>query len=354
MKSLKSLQIVRRYGPVGGMERYVWELSLSLRDLGVPVTVVCQRCFGEKPANIRVVELGETIERPRWIAALIFSHRVSKWFKQNPQQDTIIHSHERVNVHHVTTMHGPPFANVRDKPWWKRLSLRAATHFFLEKRELHVPQKIVPNSQIIKVQLSHYYPEVTHKLTSPVVPGVLTGVRAGTFRVARVVPTDSGVVGFVGKEWKRKGLPFAVEVVKELRKKRPNLQFIVIGVDPTSIAKRLFDDFLGGYELCGWTKHARYAEFDVLLHPALAEPYGMVITESMAAKVPVVISDQCGAKQEVTAEAGEVLSLNLTVKQWAEAVERQLSRTTETPAFNRSWEAVARESLDIYAECISN
>lgn len=344
---MKSLQIVRRYGPVGGMERYVWELSLSLRDMGVPVTVVCQRCFGEKPDGICVVELGETIERPRWIAALIFSYRVSKWFKQHPQLDTVVHSHERVNVHHVTTMHGPPFANVRDKPWWKRVSLRVATHLFLEKRELYIPQKIVPNSPIIEDQLRLYYPEITQKLTSPVVPGVVPAA----MRELRVVPLDGGVVGFVGKEWKRKGLPFAVDIVKELRQARPNLRFVVIGPDPKSSAKTLFIDWQGGYELCGWSKDARYTEFDVLLHPALAEPYGMVITEAMAARVSVVISDLCGAKQEVTPDAGAVLSLDLTAKQWASVVEQQLSRTTEPPAFSRSWSSVAEESLKIYSEC---
>ncbi len=329
------------------MERYVWELTLSLRDMGVPVTVVCQRCFAEKPVGIHVVELGETIERPRWIAALIFSYRVSHWFKQHPLQDTIVHSHERVNVHHVTTMHGPPFANVRDKPWWKRASLRVATHLFLEKRELQVPQKIVPNSPIIKEQLSFYYPELAHKLTLPIVPGVIPNA----LRAARIVSSDGGVVGFVGKEWKRKGLAFAAEIVKELRQARPNLHFIVIGPDSKSNAKALFAEWQGGYELSGWSKHARYAEFDVLLHPALAEPYGMVITEAMAARVPVVISDLCGAKQEVTVDAGEVLSLRLTVKQWAAAVNRQLTRTTEPTAFRRDWSDVAEESLKIYSEC---
>ena len=54
---MKLLHIVRRYGPVGGMERYVWELSLSLRDMGIPVTVVCERCYGEKPVGIDVVEV---------------------------------------------------------------------------------------------------------------------------------------------------------------------------------------------------------------------------------------------------------------------------------------------------------
>jgi UDP-glucose:(heptosyl)LPS alpha-1,3-glucosyltransferase len=344
--NLKLLHIVRRYGPVGGMERYVWELTLSLRDMGVPVTVVCEQCHGEKPAGIQVVELGETIKRPRWIAALIFSHRVSAWFKRNPQDHVIVHSHERVNVHHVTTMHGPPFANVRDKPWWKRASIRVKVHLFLERRELDVPLKIVPNSPIIKEQLSHYYPEFIEKLTSPVVPGVMPGA----IREARVVPIDGGVVGFVGKEWKRKGLPFAVEIIKELRLMRPNLTFIVLGPSDTSDAKQLFVGWSGGYKLMGWSNLARYTDFDVLLHPAITEPYGMVVTEAMGTRVPVVISDACGAKAQVTSEAGEVLSLNLTAKQWANAVDRQLRRTAQPPIFARNWSVVAEESVAIYAQ----
>jgi UDP-glucose:(heptosyl)LPS alpha-1,3-glucosyltransferase len=344
--NVKLLQIVRRYGPVGGMERYVWELSLSLRDMGIPVTIVCERCYAEKPTGINVVELGETIKRPRWIAALIFSHRVSKWFKLNPQIEVIVHSHERVNVHHVTTMHGPPFANVRDKPWWKRASLRVLTHLFLERRELDVPLVIVPNSPIIKEQLSHYYPEFIGKLSSPVVPGVMPGA----LREAREVPVDGGIIGFVGKEWKRKGLPFAVEIVKELRLTRPNLKFTMLGPSDSSDAKQLFDGWSGGYELMGWSNSARYTDFDVLLHPAIAEPYGMVITEAMGARVPVVISDACGAKAQVTAEAGEVLSLNQTATQWAQAVNRQLARYDQPPIFTHPWSAVAEESLAIYSK----
>ena len=48
------LHVVRRYGPVGGMERYVWELTRELQQLGHQVTVVCERCHAEKPAGIEV------------------------------------------------------------------------------------------------------------------------------------------------------------------------------------------------------------------------------------------------------------------------------------------------------------
>ena len=340
---MKIIHIVRRYGPVGGMERYVWELTLQLRDMGHEVTVLCQRCHVEKAAGIRVVELGEVAIRPRWIGSLRFSSRVSAWFKQHPQSDTLIHSNERVNVQHVTTIHGPPFASVRDKPWWKRASIRVAMQLFLERRELRNARVIIPNSQIIKQQLAHYYPEFAHKLAEPILPGVT----AGAVREPRSVPHDGGVIGFVGHEWKRKGLPFAVEIAGQLRRTRPRLRFVVVGPQAADI-RHLFAGWEDGYELLGWSKQAHYAELDVLLHPALAEPYGMVISEAMAARVPVVISDVCGAAPQVSTDAGSVLSLDAGVEVWVNALEHQLARTTAVPQFARSWSEVAQEYEIIY------
>ncbi len=340
---MKIIHIVRRYGPVGGMERYVWELTLQLRDMGHAVTVLCQRCHMEKPAGIEVVELGEVAIRPRWIGSLRFSRRVSAWFTRHPQPDALVHSNERVNVQHVTTIHGPPFASVRDKPWWKRASIRVVMQSFLERRELRNARVIIPNSQIIKQQLTHYYPEYADKLTDPILPGVA----AGAVREPRLVPKDGGVIGFVGHEWKRKGLPFAVEIVQQLRRTRPHLKFIVIGPEAAAI-QHLFADWEDGYALLGWSRQAHYAEFDVLLHPALAEPYGMVISEAMAARVPVVISDVCGAAPQVTGDAGAVLSLDAGVEVWASALEQQLARINAVPKFVRSWREVAGEYEIIY------
>lgn len=44
---MQLIHIVRRYGPVGGMERYVWELTLNLRALGHEVLVLCEVCTGK-------------------------------------------------------------------------------------------------------------------------------------------------------------------------------------------------------------------------------------------------------------------------------------------------------------------
>jgi UDP-glucose:(heptosyl)LPS alpha-1,3-glucosyltransferase len=318
------------------MERYVWELTLELRQLGHRVTVICERCHASKPQGITVIELGEVSPRPRWIAALRFSHRVSNWLAANPQSNCIVHSHERINSHHISTFHGSIFATVTEKPWWRLISLRIAMQLYLERRELSVAKLVVPNSQLIRQQLAFYYPQYAYKLSAPVTPGV-TSINLRHFRS---VAKHGGIIGFVGEEWKRKGLPFAAAIIKRLRLTRPNLTLHVIGPSIASI-KHLFTDWQSGYILKEWSGQVNYSEFDVLLHPAKSEPYGMVISEAMASKVPVVISDACGSCEDVSTASGTILSLDSPIDSWVNAINDQLNRTEAVPQFSRSWSEVA-------------
>ncbi len=340
---MKLIYVVRRFGPVGGMERYVWETARELNALGHEVKVLCEICLAEKPQGITVHELGSVRSHPRWYALLRFGQKVKAWLTQHPHPDWLIHSHERLGCHHITTYHGQPFATIREKHWSRLISLRAVMHLFMEWRELSVAKRIVPVSQFSRQQLAHYYPAFAHKLTAPVEPGVSSTVP----REFRGVLREGGVIGFVGKEWRRKGLPFAAAVVERLRRTRPHLNFLVFGPEPAEVA-HLFARWQGGYRLMGWTRQSSVAHFDVLLHPAKAEPYGMVITEAMAARVPVVVSDVCGAAGQVAADAGNVLPLAETIEAWADAVEKQLCRNKAVPLFVRNWTQVAQENEGIY------
>ena len=221
------------------MERYVWELTREMRDLGHKVEVVCERCHAELPHGIAVHELGEITPRPRWLSLLRLGRQVKCWLEIYPHPGFIIHSHERVSVHHVTTFHGPPFATIFERSFWRWISIRVMMQLHLERRELSIPRIIVPNSQVISDLLAKYYPRLAGKLTEPIVPGV----QPGNSRPMRAVPDTSVVIGFVGKEWQRKGLPLAVKIVEYLRRVRPDLEFWVIGPQPEDI-QRLFAGWL--------------------------------------------------------------------------------------------------------------
>jgi UDP-glucose:(heptosyl)LPS alpha-1,3-glucosyltransferase len=344
---LHLLHVVRRYGPVGGMERYVWELTRELAALGHRVGILCEEvCAPAAPPGVEAFPLGTLRPRPRWIAYLRFSRRVRRWVESRPSEPWLIHSHERTGSHHVTTFHGPPFAALRDRPLWRRASLRVAANLWMERREVcgTTVRAVVPNSRVIADQLRKYYPDVIAKQVEPIAPGV----SPSPARPSRAVPGDGGIVGFVGYEWRRKGLEMAVRIASGLARTRPKMEFWVAGPDPGEV-RHLFRNFGGAQRLLGKTEAADlYPMLDLLLHPALQEPYGMVVAEAMAAKVGVVVSDACGVAESVTGRHGAILSLHAPMEDWIAACREVLERSDPMPGYDRPWARVAKEYVRLY------
>ncbi|HIA44694.1 MAG TPA: glycosyltransferase [Methylococcaceae bacterium] len=346
---LKILHVVRRYGPVGGMERYVWELTHALADLDIEIHIICEETFRVTAHNnIHIHTLGALPPRPRWLSMLRFSHRVTKWVKDNANKNFIIHSHERTNVHHITTFHSAVFANIRQKPWWKRISIRIAIWLYLEKRELSGKQVqiILPNSDAIKEELSNAYPKTQKALHNPAYPGSHSTPQNTK---KHNTSSDTKIIIFIGQEWQRKGLKKATLIIKELRKTIPKLELWVFGPSPQDI-EHLFQDCMSGYKLFGWTDAMPFlAKAHLLLHPATSEPYGMAIAEASASGVPVVISDQCGISSQVTHQSGRVININAVIGDWVNACLTELNRTTPTITINHSWLELAEQHLKIYS-----
>jgi UDP-glucose:(heptosyl)LPS alpha-1,3-glucosyltransferase len=158
------------------------------------------------------------------------------------------------------------------------------------------------------------------------------------------------VIGFIGKEWRRKGLETALAICAILARQRPKLGLRIYGPVPTEV-KHLLSGCGLAVECMGWRDaKPELRELDLLLHPARSEPYGMVISEAMAAQVPVVVSDACGAAADVSASNGIVLPVDSSIEEWAKACDEMLSLTQAVPAFRRSWDDVAREYIALYEE----
>ena len=337
------LMVVRRFGDVGGMERYVLKTAIALKYLGNEVEVVCEKAYSKAPAGIVVHEIGAVASRPRWLALLRFGMHVDKWLQSHPRPGWLIHSHERLRCHHVTTFHGQSFATIFQKHWTRLLSVRVWMHLYLEYRELAVAERIIPASELSRKLLSHYFPSFAHKLTAPIIPGV---DRPITLR-SSPAPQDGGVVAFVGKEWKRKGLQKAIAVFESLKATRKNLQLVVMGPAKNEI-KHLLHNNPNDVEILGWRDAIDYSRFDVLLHPAHAEPFGMVVAEAMAARVPVVVSNQCGVAAIVHSTQGCVVDINADIGTWTRAVDAQLARGLPDTAWQRDWRQVAGEYCEVY------
>jgi len=342
---LKTVQVVRRFGVSGGMERYVWELSHALADLGVQVHILCEQSDkNTEHKNINIHHLKRVTPKPRWLAMLRFSSNVSTWVKNNSGNDWVIHSHERTAVHHVSTFHGPPFAHIYNKPWYKRASIRVAMWLYLERRELCASQVkvILPNSDLILNDLKKMYPCAREVLLSPAYPGVN--------KPEKIIETqkDKKVILFVGKEWKRKGLEKAEKIVKKIRENDSSIELWVVGPDKKEI-KHLFKDWNSGLQLFGWQDASKFMPLaSLLLHPAVSEPYGMAIAEATNYEVPVVISDQCGIASQVSGGSGSVVDIKANIDEWIYSCLKELNRKDLVISVGKSWQELAQQHIEIY------
>ncbi len=307
----RSIHIVRNYGKTGGMERYVWELTHSLARAGHQVKIVCER--QEQALELRrdcrrlqVNTVGAVWpSKPRWIAMGRFANRVDRLFRTMDTTGWVIHSHEIIGVHDVATFHGTSI-RARRFTLLDRLSPRIRTWERFERLELtgSPDQRILPVSHHVADSLLAHYPECANRLESPVYPGVSNEFSD----ISRT--TDGKTLGFIGREWRRKGLDFLVTAVAVLRRQDPEISLLVAGCDPAEV-RHLFRDWNSGYRLMGWVDPVElYRQIDGLVLPARAEPFGMVAAEANAAGIPVVVSTNCGIAPMITDSRGRVVNLD--------------------------------------------
>jgi len=343
--NFKVIILVRKFGLVGGMEEYVYQLAIELCKKGFEIIIICEQSLTDPPSTkIQVVELGLSITKPRWFAHLRFAAKASKWITGNSHINAIIHSHERVHCHHLTTFHSSTY-NFRCKK--KFPNVRDFFNNFIEARELNYPKvsRIVPVSRLISSQISEKYPQTLQKLTSPISPA--------THPISlskKTLSMESPVIGFMGKEWKRKGFLKVIRIWRKIRETIPDARLCLAGFSlPKGIHFTPIE--LKFVEQLGYVsrKEAFYSKIDILLHPASFEAYGMVIAEAISLGIPAICSNQCGA-----AEIKNSLLLKMDCDEktsvWAETTCNHLRTSTSLTNYNRmkTWSDVADEYIKLY------
>jgi len=348
---MRIVQVVRRFGPVGGMEEYVWCLTKSLTAiLSEPVQVLCESNDSEPIAGTNLEMIPPTSVGPRWYRLWRFSNYVNQWRNEQSLQDTIIHSHEFSCGAEVLTFHttvhgaGEQFGVKCLDPSWHLNQWR-------ERTVLHSPQlcKIVPVSALLSRQLKKYHPRCEDKLAEPIPPGVKL---AHFEKSSAHQPT----IGFIGREWNRKGMRQVVDIFREMLLKNKDTKLVLAGMPKAEIGE-VISGLEDQVEIMGWidNKSDFYDRIQLLIHPARLEAFGMVVTEAMTRGIPVLVSDQVGAASEVTSEFGKVMPLQAPLEDWVRATKELLSASSSVgSAYSRTWERVADEYAVLYEKISSS
>ena len=329
------LHVVRRFGPVGGMERYVWRLTSELLELGVEIDILCQSIECDVDPRITVHQLAPSTDRRRWKAMRDFRDKCDKfWLEFEAKDDVIVHSHERCRFHHVTTFHGPPMPAWNQMVWYKRMSTRVAAWKRFEIAEVLGPnvRLVVPVSRYISRRLALGYADISDRLMPPGWPGLNPGQlqtnRGEGYRVL-----------FVGREWKRKGLDIAIQAFAKVRCDIPFATLDVYGVAASQIPSRL-RRLSRNVNFHDWQSAVPFQKYDILIHPARDEPFGMIIPEARAAGLNVVTSNMVGAV-ELMLSGIDVLDYRAGIDTWAQALRRSLLSSKVQSELTWTWSDLA-------------
>ena len=234
------------------------------------------------------------------------------------------------------------------KPWWdhihgriavSRASLRMIGHYFADRYQ------IIPNG----IDYPFFAAEV------PPIPKFIDSKRN---------------ILFVGRQEKRKGLPYLLEAYSLLRKEMPDVRLIVVGPDGgmraaceryiqrTGIQDVVFTGYVPYEELPRYYKTA-----DVYCAPNTGqESFGVVLLEAMAAGTPIVASRIEGFADVLTDGLGGVMVPARDAQALSGALRRLLSdagmreemgRAGSQRARDFSWDRVGAQVIDYYERVAS-
>lgn len=332
--------------PGAGVAGCAWLILQGLSDLGCQVDCFVSGADGRTSAEVlpgvRMIGFDTGWRYDRWysrhrvtktltgLASRAWGrrHEVSLLLEQQPHVDyDVIYQFSTIEVfglrrhigrlapvviHPGTHMAGElrwvrierPLA-ARCEPWWRRvivdglLSFRAAR----QRRDIQLAQRVIAISRTFADHLIADYgldPSRVTVVANPIDLDELSVTRAG--------PREPGPwrLAFVGRISARKGVDLMVELSHRLADLAGDVTLDLVGGDTLwSDYRPLLDELdtrVARYR--GAMSRHQLIEFldraDLLIHPAKYEPFGLTVGEALAKGVPVVVSDQVGAGEEVS------------------------------------------------------
>lgn len=337
------------------MERYVYEMARGVASRGHDVSVLCRAVGADTKedgfALEKILVPTKTAKRG-WQDRVFFARAVADYVSSQTDKLSrfdLVHSHENTTCQHVSTEHGPcTLAGLKRAPW-KLADYSAIRNLMLERAKFAAPKlaALVCCSARVEASVLAAYPAVRGKLCTVIPPA--DAYLNSAARKSR----DGFTLGFIGADWKRKGLRKALEIFRCLRAFDPRWTMIIAGKEASQLPRKLTAGLPDGASIAGRVDpESFYGMVDVLLHPAKEEPYGMVVGEALSAGVPTVVSDRCGCVHHLRATGLRVMDLNSGVSHWADACvgARRQRAGLESP---RSWADVAREHEELYEQVLS-
>ncbi len=366
----------------GGAERYAVALAGGLADAGHEVHVFAGR-FRKTDDNTITLHRVPFIARPSALKNLSFhrnarlllgrrSFDIVNGLSQVYPQD-VYRMGDGLHCHWLAVQGGGAAARLS-----RRVSPRHQTILMIERR-IFSPgnyRRIIANSSLCKEQAQDYYDVPSCKIDV-----VHNGVDLRHFNPAAGMSAAPAVrkrfgldpscrvLLFAGHNFKRKGLDHALDCTALLKARGLRLKLLVAGRGRDRPFRRRADrlGLAGDIVFAGQVSDMTglYGAADLLVHPALYEPFSNVCLEAMACGLPVVTTRHNGACEIIESRVnGIVIDEPAATRAATEAIEAVLSSgntareemrfRAAARAGEYSMETNVRETLAVYRAALED
>jgi glycosyltransferase involved in cell wall biosynthesis len=184
--------------------------------------------------------------------------------------------------------------SLNDITWKKRLVLSQVDHTICISASTYQNVSFMPHSKRSQI----WNPFVSQ------IDNTSAAQHRRTLRSELALADDTCVIGFVGNFWKRKRPLYFVDIARHLLSRESGFHFVVFGrsrdvseaVVKNYISQHKLEPF---FSLLGFRlpPEANIGALDLLLAPAVAEPFGRTLIEAILAGVPFVATDDAGHRE---------------------------------------------------------
>lgn len=310
---MKIALIRKKFSFHGGAEKYVSSLLNELMKQGHDITIFCSKWEQHQNLIFKKVPL---IKINSFFSLLSFAFFSRLKVKQDDFD--VIHSFEKTIKQDVYRAGDGCHIEFLKKRFKNMSILRKLSIIFnpfhiatllIEKHIFNSTKHFIAISETGKKEIIQNYKVPAEKITV-----IYNGVDSSKYspenkkhyktaiRKKFHIAENDFLMLFVGSGFTRKGLPVLIDALKNEMINKPSVKLLVAGKEKKikkykKIVKKM--QLENRVIFCGPQKNIEqiYAAGDLLVMPALYEPFGNVALEAMATGIPVIASQNCGASE---------------------------------------------------------
>lgn len=369
--------VIPKYGLLGGAEQFVAELTDRLVECNkhnLDFHVYANR-WEESTTPITFHRI-PIISFPKYLTTISFAYFIRRQIERD--NFSLVHSHERIFAADIFTLHGIPHRywvrNIRRK----QMSLYDLTTAWVEKQLVYKGncKKFIAVSNLTKdIFLQEY--KIDPSLVDVIHPGVdlhdydrldKAAVRSNIRRELGINDTEP-VILFASMNFEIKGLDEIFLSLSKLKTQNHDFKFIVVGKGNlkkyTKLAQKakISSNVIFTGPVSKEKMASMYLASDLYIMLSKFDTFGMVVLEAMAAGLPVIISNNVGAKdlvQEgkngfiITDSADSDYIATKIALLCDESKRRPFAENAYKTATQNTWDSVTAKYNELYMSIIAN